>query len=90
MTLASIRENFIRKFSFLESSAKILSRENFPLYGSMTCPSTGPCTISGLDTCVEYNLSAIPNNNFGSPTGCTGNSMVVTSQGQSYAVMMLL
>ena len=31
---------------------------------------------------MEYNLSAIPNNNCGSPTGCTGNSMVVASQGQ--------
>ena len=48
---------------------------------SMNC-TTSPCTISGLDPCVEYNLSAIPNNNCGSPTGCTGNSMVVASQGQ--------
>ena len=55
---------------------------------SMNCPSTGPCTISGLDPCVEYNLSAIPNNNCGSPTGCTGNSMVVASQGQCAHVHM--
>ena len=47
---------------------------------SMNC--TSPCTISGLDPCVEYNLSAIPNNNCGSPTGCTGNSMVVPAKGQ--------
>ena len=47
---------------------------------TMTC--TNPCNISGLDPCVEYNLSAILSNNCGSPTGCTGNSMVVSSQGQ--------
>ena len=60
-----------------------------PNYGNNTnCSSTGPCTISGLDPCVEYNLSAIPTNNCGSPTGCTGNIMVVTSQGQSYVVTL--
>ena len=53
--------------------------------GSMNC-TTSPCTISGLDPCVEYTLTAIPNNNCGNATGCTGNSMVVASQGQSYVV----
>ena len=57
----------------------------------MNC--TSPCTISGLDPCVEYNLSVIPTSNCGSPTGCTGNatgctSIVVDSQGQPCIVTM--
>ena len=36
VTVASIRENFICEFSFLEPSAKILSHENFSLYGIYT------------------------------------------------------
>ena len=40
MTLASIRENFIREFSFLEPSAKILSCENFR-YINSECHSHG-------------------------------------------------
>ena len=48
----------------------------------MICPTTGTCTISGLDPCVEYNMSVTPNNNCGAAAGCT--SMVVDSQGQSY------
>ena len=39
---------------------------------SMTC--TSPCTISGLDPGTEYQFTVIPNNNCGSPTGCTGNN----------------
>ena len=41
---------------------------------SMTC--TSPCTISGLDPCVNYRITITPTNNCGSATGCTG-SMVV-------------
>ena len=52
----------------------------------MNCPASGTCTISGLDPCVEYNLSAIPTSSCGRPTGCTGNSMVVASQGQLYDI----
>ena len=40
---------------------------------SMTC-TTSPCTISGLDPGAEYQFTVIPNNNCGSPTGCTGNN----------------
>ena len=36
----------------------------------MTC--TSPCTISGLDPGTEYQFVVIPNNNYGSSTGCTG------------------
>ena len=38
----------------------------------MTC--TSPCSISGLDPGTEYQFTVIPNNNCGSPTGCTGNT----------------
>ena len=37
----------------------------------MNC--TSPCTISGLDPGTEYQFTVIPNNNCGSPTGCTRN-----------------
>ena len=40
---------------------------------SMTC--TSPCTISGLLNNTEYQFTVIPNNNCGSPTGCTGNTV---------------
>ena len=48
----------------------------------MTC-TTSPCTISGLDPCVEYTLSAIPTNNCGSPTGCTGSMVATKGYNQS-------
>ena len=38
----------------------------------MTC--TSPCTISRLDPGTEYQFTVIPNNNCGSPTGCTGDT----------------
>ena len=38
---------------------------------NMVC--TSPCTISELDPGTEYQFTIIPNNNCGSPTGCTGN-----------------
>ena len=50
-----------------------------PTGNSTTC-TTNPCSISGLDPCVEYNMSAIPTNNCGNATGCS--TMVVASQGQ--------
>ena len=40
---------------------------------SMIC-TTSPCTISGLDPGTEYQFTVIPNNNCGSPTGCTVNT----------------
>ena len=39
----------------------------------MNC--TSPCTISGLLNDTEYQFTVTPNNNCGSPTGCTGNTM---------------
>ena len=48
----------------------------------MTCPSTGTCTISGLEPVVNYSLTAIATNNCGSATGCTENSIVVPGKGQ--------
>ena len=57
-----------------------------PNCGNMTC-TTSPCTISGLNACEDYQLTVVPNNNCGSPTGCTENSVNVTSQGQySYSM----
>ena len=47
---------------------------------SMTC--TSPCTISGLDNGTEYQFTVIPNNNCGSPTGCTGNMSTVMTRGE--------
>ena len=38
---------------------------------SVNC--TSPCNITGLDSGTEYQFTVIPNNNCGSPTGCTGN-----------------
>ena len=46
----------------------------------MNC--TSPCTISGLDPGTEYQFTVIPNNNCGSPTGCTGNNATVTTLGK--------
>ena len=46
----------------------------------MTC--TSPCTISGLDPGTEYQFTVIPNNNCGSPTGCTGNATTLVQAGE--------
>ena len=46
----------------------------------MNC--TSPCTISGLDPGTEYQFTVIPNNNCGSPTGCTGNTDTVITRGK--------
>ena len=43
----------------------------------MNC--TSPCNISGLDPGTEYQFTVIPNNNCGSPTGCTGNTATVVT-----------
>ena len=40
---------------------------------SINC--TSPCTVSGLDPGTEYQFTVIPNNNCGSPTGCTENNV---------------
>ena len=47
---------------------------------SMNC-TTSPCTISGLNVCEDYQLMVVPNNNCGSPTGCTGNSVMSEGEG---------
>ena len=49
---------------------------------SMNCNS--PCTISGLDPCMDYSFTVILNNNCGNATGCIENSKNVTSQGQVF------
>ena len=36
---------------------------------------TSPCTVSGLDPGTEYQFTVILNNNCGSTTGCTGNTV---------------
>ena len=47
---------------------------------SATC--TSPCNISGLYPGTEYQFTVIPNNNCGSPTGCTGNISTVITLGK--------
>ena len=47
---------------------------------SMNC-TTSTCNISGLNVCEDYQLTVVPNNNCGSPTGCTGNSVMSEGQG---------
>ena len=47
---------------------------------SLNC-TTSPCNISGLNTCEDYQLMVVPNNNCGSPTGCTGNTVMSEGQG---------
>ena len=49
---------------------------------SMTC--TSPCTISGLDPCVDYNVTITPTNNCGSATGCNGS--MVSAKGYNLGV----
>ena len=49
---------------------------------SMNC--TSPCTISGLDPCVDYNVTITPTNNCGSATGCTGS--MVAAKGYNLSV----
>ena len=47
---------------------------------SVSC--TSPCNISRLDPGTEYHFTVIPNNNCGSPTGCTGNKATVGTFGK--------
>ena len=49
----------------------------------MAC-TTIPCTISGLDPCVNYNITITPTNNCGSATGCTGS--MVAAKGYNLGV----
>ena len=52
---------------------------------SVTC--TSPCTISGLDPCLNYSITVTPSNNCGSATGCTINSVTIPPKGQcSYMI----
>ena len=53
---------------------------------SMNC-TTSPCIISGLDPGTEYQFTVIPNNNCGSPTGCTGNMATVRTLGEQCVVI---
>ena len=53
---------------------------------STTC--TSPCTISGLNPCVNYSLTVTPSNNCGSATGCTTNTVDSPSQGQYDIVLV--
>ena len=41
---------------------------------SVNC-TTSTCNISGLDSGTEYQFTVIPNNNCGSPNGCTWNNV---------------
>ena len=52
----------------------------------MNC-TTSPCIISGLDPGTEYQLTVIPNNICGSPTGCPGNTATVTTLGKQCMYM---
>ena len=61
---------------------------------SMNC--TSPCTISGLDPCLNYSIILTVTNNCGSFTGCTGS--MVAAKGYylgvytvySYCILMLM
>ena len=54
---------------------------------SMNC-TTSPCTISGLDPCVNYNITLTPTNNCGNATGCTGR--LVAAKGYNITRVYIL
>ena len=72
--VASICESFVCEFSLLEPSAKILSRENFPLYSMYVCIITMYiCTTSACCLYCMYRLFIWAINfTFSAPPSATG------------------
>ena len=98
----SVNFTYFRIDHFTRSTVTWQQHPNTPPVTSTTvtyCPTSSPncgnsvtctsqCTISGLDPCVDYNITLTPTNNCGSATGCTGS--MVAAKGYNLGVYRIM